>query len=429
MEIKDGINRVFPLADAAHYTRLRDFGALQADISSLATREVVSVKGDHLADLPTNRVASIPLPTSTNSAFKASRLKRVNMVSVRSDKQTSQVVARKHAGKKYLSVLVRVGLTLILFIVLFRSLSWGSLIALMGNARRALILMGLIIGAAGVVISSYQWRSLLQSELIHFDLADLIDLYLVGTAFSHFLPTGMGGDAVKALYVGRQAGNTEGSASAVVMSRVTGFFSMLAIATLILVTLHAHFAPRLILWFVLLSLLVGGMIFGAILSTTLLPRLFRSKPGVSRLIPGKIRSSIVGVGNALKGSAARPLPLLIAMLFGVLFWITACLNYYSYAIAIGVSVPLYFYFVAIPFISLVTILPISINGFGVRESAFVYLFSTMHVSAPSSLLIVLLMDAQVIFFGVLGGCIYLMLNKKKSMLNLQKEGGISVPQG
>ena len=103
------------------------------------------------------------------------------------------------------------------------------------------------------------------------------------------------------------------------------------------------------------------------------------------------------------------------MRFGSGFWITACLNYYSYAIAIGVSVPLYFYFVAIPFVSLVTFLPISINGFGVRESAFVSLFATVHIPAASSLLIVLLMDAQVIFFGVLGGCIYFMLNRKKTL--------------
>jgi len=141
--------------------------------------------------------------------------------------------------------------------------------------------------------------------------------------------------------------------------------------------------------------------------------LFRGSPGASRLIPNRVKSSVVRIGSALKASATRPRSLVIAILFGVLFWITACMNYYSYAISIGVSVPLYFYFVAIPFVSLITFLPISINGFGVRESAFVYLFSTMHVAAASSLLIALLMDAQVIFFGVMGGCIYFMLNRKK----------------
>ncbi len=344
--------------------------------------------------------------------------------------QTAQSMTGRQKVKKYLSLLARVVLTILLFAFLFKSLSWTSLFALLGKARRALILMGLIIGATGVVISSYQWRSLLQGESIRFDLADLIDLYLVGTAFSHFLPTGMGGDAVKAIYVGREAGNTEGSTSAVVMSRVTGFFGMLVIALAILIVWHARFAPELLLWFALLSVLVGSMIAGAILSVTLAPRLLRGRVRIGRFIPFKVRSKVTGIGNALLASVLRPRSLTVATVFGVVFWITACLNYYSYSIAIGVNIPLYFYFVAIPFVSLVTFLPVSINGFGVRESAFIYVFSTMHVAAASSLFIVLLMDAQVIFFGVLGGCIYVMLNKKRgaNVAPIQKEGGTDKPR-
>ncbi len=392
-------------AVTARYTRLRDFGAFQPDISTLATCKMTALKREvtDITALATRTVAAV-----NGGSLQAGSVERKEHV-----EQVGQRGPRKGSRKKQLSVLIRVALTLLLFALLFKSLSWSSLFELLGNVRRALVLMGLIIGAAGVVISSYQWRSLLQSERIRFDLADLIDLYLVGTAFSHFLPTGMGGDAIKAMYVGRKAGNTGGAASAVVMSRVTGFFGMLAIATVILIVEYTHFSRALVLEFVLLSLLVGGMMCGALLSVTLLPRMLPGK--WSRLVQWKVFLSITRIGDALRASATRPRSLAIATLFGVLFWITACLNYYSYAIAIGVSVPLYFYFVAIPFVSLVTFLPISINGFGVRESAFVSLFATVHIPAASSLLIVLLMDAQVIFFGVLGGCIYFMLNKKKTL--------------
>ncbi|TMD45966.1 MAG: flippase-like domain-containing protein [Chloroflexi bacterium] len=365
-------------AVAARYTRLRDFGAFQPDIAALATCEIIAVKREvtDIAALATCAVAAV-----NGGSLQAGSVERKDQV-----EQAEQRGTRKGSRKKQLSILIRVGLTLLLFALLFKSLSWSSLFELLGNVRRALVSMGLIIGAAGVVISSY---------------------------LSHFLPTGMGGDAIKAMYVGRKAGNTGGAASAVVMSRVTGFFGMLAIATVILIVEYAHFSRTLVLEFVLLSLLVGGMMCGALLSVTLLPRMLPGK--WSRLVQWRVFLSITRVGDALRASATRPRSLAIATLFGVLFWITACLNYYSYAIAIGVSVPLYFYFVAIPFVSLVTFLPISINGFGVRESAFVSLFATMHISAASSLLIVLLMDAQVIFFGVLGGCIYFMLNRKKTL--------------
>jgi uncharacterized membrane protein YbhN (UPF0104 family) len=77
-------------------------------------------------------------------------------------------------------------------------------------------------------------------------------------------------------------------------------------------------------------------------------------------------------------------------------------------------VPLYFFVIAIPFVSIIAALPISINGFGVREGAFVYLFSTIHVPVATSLLLALLVDAQMLLFGLLGGCIYLTMGGKKN---------------
>jgi len=75
---------------------------------------------------------------------------------------------------------------------------------------------------------------------------------------------------------------------------------------------------------------------------------------------------------------------------------------------------LYFYFIAIPFVALVTFLPISINGFGLREGAFVFIFSTIHVASASSLLLALFMDAQALLFGLTGICIYLKLGSKNN---------------
>jgi hypothetical protein len=96
----------------------------------------------------------------------------------------------------------------------------------------------------------------------------------------------------------------------------------------------------------------------------------------------------------------------------LLFWLASFLNYYAFAEALSMRVPLHFYIIAISFSSIVAMLPISINGFGMRESALVYAFSTAHVPAATSLLLAFLADAQVLLFGVIGGCIYLALDSK-----------------
>ena len=260
-----------------------------------------------------------------------------------------------------------------------------------------------------MIVSAYQWRSLLHAENIKFDLADLVDLYFVGIAFSHFLPTGMGGDAIKAMRVGDASGNKAGSASAVVMSRLTGFFGMLFIGIPVLVIWHMYFNQTIVLWFFVLSVLVASMIGGAVFFAVMLPRLVKGK-----WIHHKAFQSGIKIGKALSTAMKRPRSLSIAILWGIIFWLCSCVNHFAYGIALGVHVPFFFYCVAVPFISLVTFLPISINGFGLREGAFVYIFSTMHISPATALLLALLMDAQALTFGSLGGCLYLLTGGKKA---------------
>lgn len=370
--------------------RLRDYGAFETDISAWPTQKMVAVS----APGPVQKQAQV-FPMSVEGVVGSDEGK-----------------PRKKALGKWLKLLGRPLLTCILLVLLARSISWQTLLDSLSSTQPSLLLVGMVVGAFGIVVSSYQWRSLLLAERIQSDLASLIHLYLVGLAFSHFLPTGMGGDAVKAMYVGRDSGNGPGSVSAVIMSRVTGFWGMVLLLLPVLLFWGAQFSSQLLLWLALLSLGVGGAIALALSCAILLPRLTSSsKPALPwlRTFLGKT----VLMGDALKMALKRPTSLLSATCIGALFWLISCLNYYVYAYAIGITAPLHFYGIVIPFISLLAALPITINGFGVREGAFVYAFSLIHVPVSQSLLLVLLMDVQVLLFGVMGGGIYMLMGNKK----------------
>jgi len=317
--------------------------------------------------------------------------------------------------KKWVSFALRGSITLLLLVFLFKSLSWSTLLAAIAHANPVFMLLSLPVGALGLLVSAYQWQRLLRGEQIRIDLLKLVKLYLIGTGFSHFLPTGMGGDVVKAVYVGRESGNYAGSASAVVMTRLTGFFGMQLVAFTALIIWHVNFNRALVLWTILLSLLVGGMIGGVVVLTAFFPRLVKKSWTNNRIL-----RTLIPVGNALIRAMKRPRLVAHGTLIGVVFWILSALNYYVYAQALRIPVSLYFYFVAIPVVSLVAFLPITINGFGLRESAFVSLFATMHVPAATSLLLALFMDVQVLLFGAVGGFLYLTMRGDERAITLPK---------
>jgi uncharacterized membrane protein YbhN (UPF0104 family) len=388
------------LEPTRRYTTLRDFGAFQ-------TRNAIPpVRGSSAIQ----NGPSIPYVVP-HAGYQQVVPHAAYQPKMRKDHHgnTEAGAQRQRAVKRnWLSNALRVGCSIGLFAFLLKSLSWETLLTALTQVHYSIVLVAFVVGAGGVALSAYQWRALLHIERIHYDLAHLIDLYLVGIAFSHFLPTSVGGDALKALYIGRATGNHAGSTSAIIMCRVTGFIAMLLIALPTLIIWHTHFTFDLAMGFILLALFIGTVIGVAVVLAMLWPVLFRG-----RWAHHAIFARIVQVGNALSAGVIRPRAIGPAVAYGAVFWIVAILNCYCYALALHIIVPLYFYGVVVPLVALISFLPLSINGLGLRESAFVYALSTVHVPAATALLLAFLLDMQALCLGLIGGSIYLTMERKK----------------
>ncbi len=341
-----------------------------------------------------------------------------------------RAVPAKKKKKGWLTTALRFGVTILIFAFLFKNLNVTKLGATFLQINPSIALVGLVVGIYTLVVSAYQWQVLLNAEKIPLDLTKLINLYMVGIAFNHFLPTSMGGDAVKIYYVGRESSNMPGSASAAVMSRITGFFGMLLVAYPILLIFHEHFTQPVVFLLLLLSVVVLALVSGTFIFAGLFSRFAQAKKiqvAFESLFPTFVRKKLniggiiekaIDIGNTLIMSAKKPRSMVIATLFGVMFHVVACLNYYSYGLALHMDVPFYFYMVAIPLVSLIGFLPISIGGFGLREGALIFVFSTAHVAAATTLTLAFMMDVQMLFFAAVGGFMYLFMS---NLIGTQKK--------
>jgi uncharacterized protein (TIRG00374 family) len=309
-------------------------------------------------------------------------------------------------GKAWIMFALRTAVAILLLVWLVGSLPWSVLQASLTRVRYDILMIALVVGTGGIIISAYQWRHLLRTERIQRDLADLIQLYTVGITFNHFLPTGLGGDALKAWYVGGEAKNRTGAVSAGILCRITGFCGMLCVALPVALIWHQFLARELVISFILLCLLPGILLGGMLLAAILVPDVLKARWEHHRLLTPLLR-----VGEALSASLAQPRSLIIAVGYGALFWIVAVLNCYSYTQALDIEVPLYFLGIAIPFIALLSALPLSINGWGIREYAFVFVFATIQVPTASALLLSLFLNVQYLIFAIIGGFMYLKMGR------------------
>jgi uncharacterized membrane protein YbhN (UPF0104 family) len=316
------------------------------------------------------------------------------------EKQPRPAPARPRRGRA-IALAVRAAVTLLLLALLLRSISWSAVAAAVAGLALIPTVAGLALGICGVLISTYQWQVLLAADGVRMRFGLLARLYLAGIAFSHFLPTGIGGDAYKAVYVGRASGKVAGSASAAVLARVTGFLGMLLVATPALLLSPDTPSARLTPVFAAVAGLMLALLVTVTLGTVFVPQLVPGRAKMWRPIAAAMR-----FGVALRAALARPRALIAATLIGGGFWVAGCLNYAAYGAALGIHISVGYYFVAVPLVSLVTVLPIAINGYGLRESAVVSVLGVAGVAPAMALLLALVMDAQVLLLGALGGLIY-----------------------
>ncbi|WP_376796161.1 lysylphosphatidylglycerol synthase transmembrane domain-containing protein [Thermogemmatispora sp.] len=285
-----------------------------------------------------------------------------------------------------------------------------------GHVSYACLLLGGSGGLLCVVISAYQWRALLLAQGRHVDLAELIRLYLVGLAFSHCLPLGLGGDAIKTLYSGRALGSYRLAAGTLALARL---LSLLALGLLL--------GGALCLWGQLLPAPLGAvtatvslLIVLALTSLLGVVRLIRREErstclaeGESRVSPLVFGRMLGAMGAALATVAARPLSFLPSLGFSLCFWMMAALNYYSYGLALDIHLPLPCYVVAIPLVALAASFPLAFcNGLGIREGALVSILALYHVPAGKALLLALCIDGQGVLLALGGWLLYVLQRRE-----------------
>jgi len=82
------------------------------------------------------------------------------------------------------------------------------------------------------------------------------------------------------------------------------------------------------------------------------------------------------------------------------------LTVYLAALALGIEVPFAPYLVLVPVTALITLVPISLAGLGVREGAFVYFFSRAGMSEAGAFSLSLMVFGLSLVLWVVGAALY-----------------------
>ncbi len=253
------------------------------------------------------------------------------------------------------------------------------------------------------VLMSYKWRILLTAKNIVISFGDIVKSYYVGTFWGIFLPSTVGGDVVRAYRVAKHTGSTKDIASSVMMERILGALTSLLlsiICLLVAVVFVGVFDWQLVIG-VSLVFVVAVVIVAFSFHGRLQDRLARTsmleRQGVWGKL-GRVYNSYMDYGRH-HGALAR------FVAWSAVEQCVPVIGVYLTALALGKDISFLYAVIFVPLVMTLAKIPLSLDGYGIREGLYVYLFSLVGISHGDAFVIGLLSHV-VANLALLPGFIY-----------------------
>ena len=301
--------------------------------------------------------------------------------------------------KKWIQLFISIaGLCFIFYKVPFAEISahWNS------KAIPWCILM-LLVGTLTMLVQANRWRGLsVQGEKIPFRI--YYAFIAIGYFFNNILPSGFGGDAVKSIAFGKKYNQTSQSVSAVLISRIQGllamffvFFTALPFA-LSKVQIPFRYTILMSVFALFCLLLIIGCFFSDKIT---LPKKMVQKISFIQ----KLQESLSVYRNHKK-------QLVLSALDSIYLQVFSFLTSFACFKAVGIDIDIFVLIVFTNITIVIAMLPISINGIGIREGTQVALFTGILGIPASEVLSAGLLGYIPVLFQALQGAIVLMFQKK-----------------
>jgi hypothetical protein len=299
---------------------------------------------------------------------------------------------------------VRLALSLILLILLFGMIDRQALLDVFLNIRPVYYIGGVLLYLGVIGLSAIRWQLILQTAGEPVNLWRLVVINFVGSFFNIFLPTAAGGDLARMYELSNSSRAGAHNVSSVLLDRLIGLASLVIIALVAVMVGFQYVASYAI------SLMVIGLTLAMIVGWALFfnRRFMRQFRWTFRLpVMIKAEAKIRQLYDSLHDLQQQPRLMLSTFIFSFIVQMLNVVSAILIARALGIQVSALYFFIFYPITWVITMIPLSVNGLGLREGAFLFLFGQVGVTSSEAVALSLLVYSTHICSGILGGLLFL----------------------
>jgi glycosyltransferase 2 family protein len=319
--------------------------------------------------------------------------------------------------KQKIFAATKIAITALFFFYIFRKTDLDQFVMTLRNARIDILISGFLILWIGHYICTYRWRMLMRPLMPIPSLNNLFGIYCIGLFFNMIFPTVIGGDVVKMYYAGKPSKKYAQSFAAAFLDRDAGMFAMMIIAC-VAVLVYPVAVPgipvSIIIWSVFIAFVLGNI-------AIFVPRVHRLMTDIlQRLNLSKIATKVDMISSAFQIMGKHKSVLLWSLVISfanqllviAVIWITAW--------ALRLDISLSYFLIFVPVITLISMMPISLNGMGLREYSYKSLFGAIGVLPASCVALGLISSIVLILTSLPGGIVYIFFRSRADMQQLSE---------
>ena len=311
--------------------------------------------------------------------------------------------------KSTIIAFAKAAVTALLFFLLFRKVDFEQFGTILRDARLNILLLAFLVLWIGHYICIFRWRMLMRPLMPVLSLGKLFGIYCIGLFFNLTFPTVVGGDVVKMYYAGKPSRLYAQSFAATFLDRDAGMLAMMIIACAI-VLVHPIDVP---------GIPVNAIIWGSF-ALFLLANVAIFAPSLHRRLTAFLHAlklagaaaRIDAISNAFQVMGRHRLVLVSSLVISLINQLLAISVTWVLAEGLNLHLSVLYFLIFVPVITLISMIPVSLNGMGLREYAFMSLFGAIGIAPESCMALGLFSSAIIVLSSLPGGVVYIFFRNR-----------------
>lgn len=314
--------------------------------------------------------------------------------------------------KKFFSIFWRFGISIILLVILFQKIDYKATFKVIAHIDPAYFCLAVFIFFILEILVVLRWKMLLDAQEVGLPLSRVVSSFCGGLFLNLFLPSTIGGDIARSIDLGMHTKRHNVIAASVLLDRLSGFAGVVLVALVSLIFGYRLFLdqPSVYLVVFIFTGILGGLLL-FIFHKGIYNWLNRSSIPKNKNAPGPavmagLRDKIIKLHSQMHSYRLRPHVLYLNLLCSVLVQLGCALVSYFLLLSLHSGIRIIYPLVFTPITIIITTLPISIGGLGLRDMSSIFFYGKAGVAKDAALAQSLLTFAIMAAFSLLAGIIY-----------------------